>query len=77
MMTKGALKSRAVWGAIITLVSALGVVPFVSGFDPSTGELTLNIYQIGDLLGVAGVGIGGALSLFGRLKARTFIKGLW
>lgn len=74
---KGALRSKAVWGAIMTLVGALGLLPFGITFDAQTGDVTFNVYTvIGGLASIAIPG-GGLFAGFGRLVAKGPIRGLW
>lgn len=74
---KGVLRSKAVWGAIFTLVSAFGLLPLGMQFDSNTGDLTVNVYNLVTALGVVGVPAGGILALLGRLVAKGPIKGLF
>lgn len=76
-MEKGALRSKAVWGAILTLVGAFGLLPFGIQYDADTGNLVINVQTIAAQAGLAVTGVGGVLSLIGRLVARTPIRGLW
>lgn len=74
---KGALRSKAVWGAILTLVSAFGLLPFGIHFDPDTGDATINVYDLFNAAAMAAVPGGAVLSWLGRLGAKSVIKGLW
>lgn len=84
METKGALKSKTVWGAglgviaaLIPFLGALGWMPFDIAFDPDTGHLTINIYSVaGSVMTAAGVATG-PLALIGRLFGKSVIRGLW
>lgn len=75
--TKGALRSKAVWGAIFTLVGSFGLLPLGMQFDPETGNLTLNIYNVAGAIGAIAVPGGGLLALVGRIVGKKFIRGLW
>jgi len=75
--TKGALRSKAVWGAILTLVSAFGLLPFGISFDPASGIVSFNVYDVANAFAVAAIPGGAALSIFGRWVAKTPITGLW
>lgn len=75
--TKGALRSKAVWGAVMTLVGAFGLLPFGMQFDPETGNLTVNIYTVAGAIGAVVVPGGGILAFFGRLAAKGPIRGLF
>ncbi len=74
---KGALRSKAVWGAILTLVSAFGLLPFGIHFDPDTGVASINVYDVMNAVAVAAIPGGGLLAFIGRLGAKSVIKGLW
>lgn len=75
--TKGQLRSKAVWGAIMTLVGAFGLLPFGATFDPETGNLTVNVYSVIGAIGTAAIPGGAALSWIGRRFARSAVRGLW
>ena len=74
---KGALRSKAVWGAIMTLVGAFGLLPFGIVFDADTGDVTFNVYSLAGGLATILVPGGGLLSWVGRVSAKSIIKGLW
>jgi hypothetical protein len=76
-IAKGALQSKAVWGAIITLVAAFGILPFDMSFNPDTGILSLNVYTVAGAIGSAIIPGGFLLQLIGRLTAKMPIRGLW
>lgn len=73
--TKGALQSKAVWGAVITLVGAFGLMPLGVSYEPEAGNLVINVPTAIGI--VSATGIGGTLSLVGRLVAKSPIRGLW
>ncbi len=75
--SKGALRSKAVWGAILTLVGAFGLLPFGITFDAQTGDVTINLYNVVAAIGAAAVPGGAVLSWLGRLGAKSVIRGLW
>lgn len=75
--TKGALRSKAFWGALITVVSMLGVLPFGLTFDPETGNATINVYDVFAAMSGVGVFGGAVLGWIGRLTATKTIRGLW
>lgn len=77
MNTKGALQSKAVWGAILTLIGAFGLLPLGIQYDADAGNLIINVQDIATQVGLAATGVGGVLALVGRLVARTPISGLW
>lgn len=74
---KGALRSKAVWGAIMTLIGAFGLLPFGITFDAQTGDVTFNLYTIIGMVGTAAIPGGAVLSWFGRMVARQPVRGLW
>lgn len=74
---KGQLCSKAIIGAILTLVSAIGVLPFGATIDVETGQVCFNIYSVTGAIATVGIPGGAVLSWFGRRVARTPIRGLW
>ena len=85
MPPKGALRSKAVWGAIATLAgtfiplgaNALGYDLGGFQFNPDTGVVSFNAYSIGGALFSTLVPGGGLLAGFGRLVGKRAIRGLW
>ena len=75
--SKGAFRSKTVWGAILTLVGAFGLLPFGVTFNPETGLVSVNIYDILNMGLVAAIPGGAALSWFGRVFGTKVIRGLW
>lgn len=74
---KGALQSKAVWGAIFVLIGAFGLLPFGIVYDAATNSLVINLDTLQTQLGAVAVGGGGVLSLIGRLVAKSRVKGVF
>lgn len=73
--TKGALRSKRVWGAILTLVGAFGFLP--AGVTIIDGKLIVDLETIAGLAGLVVGGSGVGLLGFGAAVARKAIRGLW
>lgn len=56
--TKNFLTSKSIWGVIILILSAIGF-PVPEGFEASAIDLVNSIF----------IAIGGALAIYGRVKA--------
>lgn len=65
--TKSPFASKTVWGGIISIGSV--VAGAVWGFDVDAGEQA----RLAESLAAAGVAVGTALSIFGRIRARKKI----
>lgn len=68
MEKKGVLRSRTVWGGIIAALPAVDHL-----------LVALNLFGapfLGELASIVVPAIGGVLSIFGRVKADTKIKGV-
>lgn len=82
METKGALRSKRVIGALLTIGGVVGA-QFVPGidYDPDAGNLVLNLPELFSTAGgwaVAGAtGGGGILFGLGSAVAKKAIRGLW
>jgi len=76
-MQKGALRSKAVWGAILTLLGAAGLTVFGIEFDAERGGIFIPLDGIVEIASASAIAVGGPLSLIGRLVAKSPIRGLW
>lgn len=76
--TKGALRSKRVWGSVMVLAGAFGM-PFVPGvdFDPDTLKVTIDLADVAPAVLTALIPGGGILAGVGGLVAKKAIKGLW
>lgn len=76
--SKGALRSKTILGAILTLIGSggLGIVGGLS-FDPATGDVTINLYNLLDITLAALVPAGGILAWVGRIGATRLVRGLF
>lgn len=85
METKGALRSKTVIGAVLTLAGTF--TPIVANglgynlggleFDPDTGRVSFDLYSVGGAIATAAIPGGGALAWIGRRAAKKVIRGLW
>lgn len=68
MQTKRWWQSVAVWGGVLSLLTALGLAGIT--FDPVSGDFSGNIYTLcGSITAFAG----GVMAIAGRLRAITRI----
>lgn len=73
--TKGALRSKRVWGAIFTLVGAFGLLP--NGITIADGKLIIDLESVAALAGLVVSGGGVGLLGFGAAVAKKAIRGLF
>lgn len=64
-------QSKAVWGAILTLVSTIGLAGV--SYDAETNTLMIQLDTLTSWALAAGGTLGGLLSLIGRFSAKTKI----
>lgn len=68
MRTKRWWESVAIWGGLLSMLTALGLAGIQ--FDPETGDFSGNIYT---LWGSISAFVGGFMAIVGRLRAVTRI----